>query len=72
MNVTAPDIRGPINSIVNQTGTVQCVRQDQYVIVATAGSNDERGVVQAMTEAISCDPLNNPGSVLWKTLYNPH
>ena len=71
MNVSIPDIRGPINSIVNQTGTVQCVRQDQYVIVATAGSNDERGVVQAMTEAISCDPLNNPGSVLWKTLYNP-
>ncbi len=69
LNVSIPDLR-VINSVVNQTASIQCVRQDKYVVLGTAGQNDERGNVQAFVEAISLDPHNNPGSVLWKYNYN--
>ena len=45
LNVSLPRsyVEGPRNSLVNQTGEIECVREDEYLIVGTAGRNDERG-----------------------------
>ena len=37
LNATIENIAGPVNSVINQTGTIRAVRQDQYVIVGTEG-----------------------------------
>ena len=46
INVSISSILGPRNAILNQTGTIRTVREDEYVIVGTAGRNDERGIVK--------------------------
>jgi hypothetical protein len=70
MNVSITDIRGPRNPIVNQTGSIRAVRADQFIIVGTAGSNNEQGVVQGFLRAYSLEP-NKWGQVLWEVTFTP-
>ncbi len=69
LNVSIPNIMGPANAIVNQTGTIRAIREGQYVIVGTAGQNNEIGDVQGYLMAISLAP-GQQGTMLWKTLYD--
>ncbi len=70
LNASIPSVLGPLNSITNQTGAIQAVRVGQYVIIGTAGQNDERGVVPGFMEALSLAP-GSVGSVLWKNTFTP-
>ncbi len=83
-NVSIPNIDGPKNAIVNQTGTIQCVRVGTdnapgtgfsdnvggYVIVGTGGSNNELGVVQGQLWALSLD-RGQEGKQLWTSTFTP-
>jgi outer membrane protein assembly factor BamB len=83
-NVSIPDIEGPRNSILNQTGTIQCVRVGTdtapgtgfsdnvggYVIVAASGQNNELGVVQGQVWALSLD-RGQEGTQLWTSSFTP-
>jgi hypothetical protein len=69
-NVSIGDIRGPQNAIVNQTGSIQAVREDKYVIIGTAGSNDERGIVQGFMSAYSLE-YGKWGTKLWTVPFTP-
>ncbi|MCW4044029.1 MAG: PQQ-binding-like beta-propeller repeat protein [Candidatus Bathyarchaeota archaeon] len=70
MNVSIADIRGPLNAISNQTGTIRAVRVDDKVIVGTAGQNNEDGVIQGTLKAFS---LKGPnwGQQLWSITFTP-
>jgi hypothetical protein len=46
------------------------VREDQYVIVGTAGSNDERGAVTGFMTAFSLE-YGKEGTQLWTTSFTP-
>jgi hypothetical protein len=70
LNVTIPSVLGPRNSLLNQTASIQVVRQDQYLIVGTAGRNDERGVVPGWLMSISLEP-GHAGTKLWETTFTP-
>jgi hypothetical protein len=84
LNVSIPNINGPRNSILNQTGTIQTVRVGTdnapstgfsdnvggYVIVATAGQNNEQGVVPGQLWALSLD-RGQEGTQLWTTSFTP-
>jgi hypothetical protein len=83
-NVSIPNINGPRNALINQTGTILTVRVGTdtapstgfsdnvggYVIVGTAGQNDERGVVPAQLWALSLD-RGQEGTQLWTTSFTP-
>ena len=70
LNVSIPSILGPRNALLNQTGTIQAVREDEYVIVGTAGRNDERGNVPGYLMAFSLEP-GRQGTRLWETTFTP-
>jgi hypothetical protein len=70
LNVSIPNILGPSNAIVNQTGTIRAVREGKYVIIGTAGQNDERGIVQASLMAVSLEP-GQEGTKLWTSTLTP-
>ena len=70
LNVSIPSPYGPRNSIVNQTGSIQAVREGEYVIVGTAGSNNENGVVPAYFMAFSLVP-GKEGTKLWESTLTP-
>jgi hypothetical protein len=57
-NASAPSdaLMGPRNSISNQTGSILCVRQDEYMLVGAIGQNNEAGVVKGYIEKISLEP----------------
>ncbi|MCW3995753.1 MAG: PQQ-binding-like beta-propeller repeat protein [Candidatus Bathyarchaeota archaeon] len=69
-NFSIPNIIGPFNSILNETGTIRAIRQDDIMIVGTQGRNDKRGVVQGWMIGISLKP-ENKGAQLWKTTFTP-
>ncbi len=83
-NVSIQNINGPRNAIINQTGAILTVRVGTdtapstgfsdnvggYVIVGTAGQNDERGVVPAQLWALSLD-RGQEGTQLWTTSFTP-
>ena len=69
-NVSIGNVDGPRNAIANQTGSIQAVREDQYVIIGTAGQNDERGVVQGKMMAFSLE-YGKWGTKLWETAFTP-
>jgi hypothetical protein len=69
LNVSIPSPLGPRNAIVNQTGTIRAVREDQYVIIGTAGQNDERGDVKGYLMAVSLK-RGEEGTKLWDTTFS--
>jgi hypothetical protein len=69
LNVSIPSILGPRNALLNETGTIRCVREDQYVIIGTAGRNDERGDVKGYLMAVSLKP-GQEGTKLWDTTFS--
>ncbi|MCW4028180.1 MAG: PQQ-binding-like beta-propeller repeat protein [Candidatus Bathyarchaeota archaeon] len=60
-NFSIPNISG---------GSIQAIRQDEIMIVGTAGSNTKNGVTQGWLMGISLEPSNR-GSQLWKTTFTP-
>jgi hypothetical protein len=70
LNVSLPSILGPRNALLNQTGTIRAVREDEYVIVGTTGRNDERGIVPGYLMAISLE-RGQEGTKLWDTTFTP-
>ncbi len=69
-NVSIASVLGPRNSVANQTGTIRAVRADEYVIVGTAGQNNEDGVVKGFLRAYSLK-APNWGQVLWDISFTP-
>ncbi len=74
-NVSIPNINGPRNSIVNQTGTLQAVRvgdvngKGGYVIIGISGQNNEVGNVQGQLWCLSLE-RGQEGKQLWTTSYS--
>jgi outer membrane protein assembly factor BamB len=69
-NFSIPNIMSPPNSLLNETGSIRAIRQDEYMIVGTAGRNDDRGIVQGWMMGISLEPETR-GTQLWKTTFTP-
>lgn len=69
-NFSIPSIVGPTNSILNESGTVRAIRQDELMIIGTQGRNDKTGIVQGWMMGISLKP-ENKGTQLWKTTFTP-
>jgi len=70
VSIATADIYGPRNALLNETGTIRCVREGEYIIVGTQGRNDERGVVQGKMTALSLE-RGKEGTKLWDTLFTP-
>ena len=70
LNVSIPSILGPRNPIANQTGSIQAIRQDEFMIVGTAGQNNERGVVPCWMMSVSLEP-GKQGTKLWESNFAP-
>jgi hypothetical protein len=70
INVSIPSIYGPRNALLNETGTIRAVREDDLIIIGTAGRNDERGVVPGYMLALSLKP-GEIGTKLWETTCTP-
>ncbi len=60
-NFSIPDVTG---------GSIQAIRQDDVMIVGSAGSNTKNGVTQGYMMGISLQPANL-GTQLWKTTFTP-
>ena len=69
LNVSIPNILGPRNSLLNETGTIRCVRENEYVIIGTAGRNDERGDLKGYLLAVSLK-RGEEGKKLWDTTFS--
>jgi hypothetical protein len=61
LNVSIPNI---------SSTTIQCVRDGEYIIVGTTGSNTASGVVQGKMEAYSLE-YGQEGTKLWETTFTP-
>jgi hypothetical protein len=61
LNVSIPDIQG---------ADIEVVREGEYVIFATSGRNDERGLVPARLMAVSLEP-GREGDKLWESTITP-
>jgi hypothetical protein len=70
VSLTTADVEGPRNTILNETGTVRAIREDEYIIVGTQGRNDEDGIVQGKMTAFSLEP-GKEGTKLWDTPFTP-
>ncbi len=57
-------------SIPAVQGSIRAVREDQYMIGGTTGSNDERGVVQGNLWALSLK-RGEEGTLLWNITFTP-
>ena len=53
LNVSIASPYGPRNSLLNETGTIRCIREGDYMIIATSGRNDEKGKVPGMILKVS-------------------
>jgi outer membrane protein assembly factor BamB len=69
-NFSIPNITSPPNALLNETGSIRAIRQDEYMIFGTAGRNDNRGIVQGWMMGISLEPETR-GTQLWKTTFTP-
>jgi hypothetical protein len=58
LNVSIPSPYNTRNSVLNETGTIRCIRESDYMIIGTAGRNDERGNVPGMLLKVSLKPEN--------------
>ncbi len=70
LNVTIPNILGPRNSILNETGTIRAIRQDDFMIIGTQGWKDDNGVVPGWMMGVSLKP-GQVGAKLWEMTYTP-
>jgi outer membrane protein assembly factor BamB len=70
LDVPIPSLRGPINSRANQTASMECVREGEYVIFATSGINDDDGIAPAWVMAVSLEE-GREGTKLWETTFTP-
>jgi hypothetical protein len=62
LNVTIPSVQG----------SIRAVREDQYVIGGTTGSNNEQGTTQGNLWALNLDPSKGVvGSLLWNITFTP-
>ena len=62
------------SSIPDVQGTIRAVRENQYVIGGTAGSNNEQGVVQGNLWALNLEPDSNgvvTPTLLWNITFTP-
>ena len=66
LNASIPSVINTPNALLNETGTIRCIREGDYMIVGTAGRNDERGNVQGMLMGINLNPAQTIGKQLWK------
>jgi len=60
LNVSIPDV----------SGSIRTVREDQYVIGGTAGSNNEQGITEGNLWALSLKP-GKEGTLLWNITFTP-
>ncbi|MCW3995353.1 MAG: PQQ-binding-like beta-propeller repeat protein [Candidatus Bathyarchaeota archaeon] len=70
VNVSIPSPYNPRNPILNETGTIRAIRESEYMIIGTAGRNDERGDVQGMLIGVSLKPDSTLGKELWRTYFS--
>ena len=70
LNVSIPSILGPRNSRLNETGNIWAIRENEYVIVGTAGLNDEQGIAPGWMMAISLED-GKEGTKLWENTWTP-
>jgi len=70
LNVSMPSILGPRNALLNQTASIQAVREGEYIIFGTTGRNDERGIVPGWMMAVSLEE-GKEGQKLWETTFTP-
>ena len=70
LNVSIPSVYGPRNSLLNETGTIRAIRESDYMIIGTAGRNDERGNVQGMLMAVNLNPATTLGKQLWQITFD--
>jgi len=72
LNVSIPYslLLGPRNSIVNQTATIQCIREGQNIILATSGQNTEAGLVQGRVVSLSLE-RGKEGTVIYDKPFTP-
>ncbi len=70
MNVSVASILGPLNPVINQTGSILQIEPDKLALVGCSGRNDARGTVQGYIRAYS---LAAPtwGQTLWTTTFTP-
>jgi outer membrane protein assembly factor BamB len=61
LNASIPSPYGPRNSLLNETGTIRAIRESDYMIIGTAGRNDERGNVPGMLLTVSLKPDETMG-----------
>jgi hypothetical protein len=74
LNASLGNIYGPRNALLNETGSIRAVREDEYVIIGTGGRNDERGAVPGVMMAFNLKPDNNGGitpTKLWDMTFTP-
>jgi len=70
LNVSIPSILGPRNARQNQTGSIQAVREDEYIIIGTTGANDEEGIAPGWMMALSLE-RDKEGTKLWEGTFTP-
>jgi len=70
LNVSIPSLQGPRNSVVNQTASIQVIREGEYVIFATSGRNNLDGIAPCWLMAVSLEP-GHEGEKLWETTFTP-
>ena len=70
LNVSIPSILGPRNALLNQTATIQAVREGEYIIIGTTGRNNEQGVVSGWLMCLSLE-RGKEGQKLWETTFTP-
>ena len=69
-NFTIPNIYGERNALLNETGSIRAIRQDDFMIVGTQGRNDKRGIVPGFMMGINLK-AGQQGTQLWKTTFTP-
>jgi len=70
VSISASYVEGPRNEVLNETGTVRCVREDEYIIIGTGGQNNEAGVVNGKMTCLSLEP-GAVGNKLWDVTFTP-
>ena len=70
-NFSIPNVIAPLNSALNETGTIRAIRQDNYMIVGTKGWNTNAYDQKGYMWCISLAPNSSRGTLLWSSSYNP-
>ena len=70
LNVSIPSLLGPRNAVSNQTGSIQTIREAEYVVIGTTGVNDEQGVAPGWMMALSLE-RDKEGTKLWEGTFTP-